>query len=422
MLRLQKIQGKISYDSETDTEAFSSQGFSSQSENETGSASQSSRRSKKDEKKRAGTLALEDTISLCYIAILLLRIPVTVADIYQWINDGKFLYYRASREVPLGMRERLPPGYQALLEPQDMLQSELLHRHILDTAVLFNNDFGMAMPPLNVSLVLYRWIQALMLPLEIFAATQRLARLLDVDLSTWIASKASRIIVLRYPEAQLMAVVIVATKLLYPLDDIERKAYQPTDLSSLALDWDAWAKLHKPESENPAERPRLSFYQAFEFSETDCLSTSDEKLDAYLDWYEDNVASEEVRERGRARNDAEFRRTLFQMFPTHCRQQKDKTKETSAAINRLHDAQGTLLQERAVQPQESKTVNRVGSFYRRYRTVEELSGPATILFEKAAGLAGISVESLVQAVFLTERKLQKYEDGLRKAAKAVEPG
>ena len=421
-LRLQKIQGKVSYDSETETEAFSSQGISSQSEKESASASQSSRRSKKDKRMRAGTPALVETVSLCYIAILLLRMPVTVADIHEWIGDGKFLYYRASREVPLGMRARLSPAYQAQFEPQDLLQPESLHRSILDMAVLFNKDFGMAIPPLNVSLVLYRWIQALMLPLEIFAATQRLARLLKVDLSTFIASKASKNIVLRYPEAQLMALVVVATKLLFPADDVERRAYEPTDLSSLSLHWDAWVKLHKPGSENPAEQPQLPFHQAFEFSESEALSTANERLDAYLDWYENNIANEEVRERGRARNDADFRRTLFQMFPTPARQSKVSNEEMSADGNRLLNAHGTLLRERVVQPQKSKNVHRIGTFYRRFRTVEELCGPATVLFERAAALAGLSVESMVQSVFLTERKLQRFEEGLRKAAKAVDPG
>ena len=368
---------------------------------------------------RTGTLALVETVSLCYIAILLLRMPVTVADIHEWVNDGKFLYYRASREIPLGMRERLPPGYQAQLEPQDLLQPESLHRSILDMAVVFNKDFGMAIPPLNVSLVLYRWIQALMLPLEIFAATQRLARLLEVDLSTFVASKASKNIVLRYPEAQLMALVVVATKLLFPVDDVERRAYEPTDLSSLSLHWDAWVNLHKPGSD---KQPQLPFHQAFEFSESDALSTANERLDAYLDWYEDNIANEEVRERGRARNDAEFRRTLFQMFPTPARQSKDSNEEMPVDAIRLLDAHGTLLRERVVQPHESKNVNRIGTFYRRFRTVEELSGPVTLLFERAAALAGLSVESMVQAVFLTERKLQNLEEGLRKTAKAVDPG
>lgn len=419
-LRLQKIQGKVSHEAETDTEGFSSQGFSSQSESETATASRTSRRSKTRNKVNESTPNLLDSLSLCYIAMLLIRITVTVADIHQWINGGEMPYYRASREVPAGMKERLPAEYQRLLEPQDLLPPERVHSNTLKMAVMFNGDFGMALPPLNVPLLLYRWIQSLVLPLEVFAGTQRLGKVLDLDMSSFIASKTHRIVVLRYQEAQLMALVVVATKLLFPLDDIERRVYQPTDLSSLALDWDAWSKLHNSGHENENDH-QLTFAQAFDFNESDCLSAADDKLDAYLDWYEDNIASEEIREHGRARQDADFRRTLFQMFPAPPRKPQTTPGASSAAPKsaweRLHETQRTLQRERVAQPGPSKNVNRIGSFYRRFRTVEELSGPAKLLFEKASALAGLSLQSMMQAVFSTEKRLEKVEEGLRKAEK-----
>ena len=39
-----------------------------------------------------------------------------------------------------------------------------------------------------------------------------------------------------------------------------------------------------------------------------------------------------------------------------------------------------------------------------------------MFFDKAAKLAGLSLEGIVQAVFLTERKLQKHEESLRRAS------
>jgi RNA polymerase I-specific transcription initiation factor RRN7 len=75
-----------------------------------------------------------------------------------------------------------------------------------------------------------------------------------------------------------------------------------------------------------------------------------------------------------------------------------------------------------VQPTELRNVNRVGSVYRRYRTVKELSGPVKLLFDKASALAGLSMENMVLAVFLTERKLQKFEEVLRKNAKTTGVG
>jgi RNA polymerase I-specific transcription initiation factor RRN7 len=291
---------------------------------------------------------------------------------------------------------------------------------------MLNKDFGMALPPLNVSLILYRWIRALFLPLEIFAASQRLIKLLDLDLSTFIASKGNKNVALRYQEVQLMALIIVATKILFPFDKIERRPYQPTDLSSLFLDWDAWSKLQAREANDPGTAKPLPFHEGFDFDESDCLSAADQRLDAYLDWYQDNIAREEIREHGRVKQDAEFRRTLFQMFPMPVHHPKDDRGtpiiESENTSGRLGESHERFYSERREHPTESRSVNRVGSLYRRYRTVEELSGPAKLLFEKSAALAGLSLENMVLAVFWTEKKLQKFEEGLRKNAKTFGAG
>lgn len=362
-----------------------------------------------------------ELLSICYMATLLLRIPMTVADVHKWVNDGRLLYYRASQEVPLGMRERLPPRYQLLLEPQDLLPPERLHKSILEILTMYNKEFGMAIPPINGPLVLYRWVRDLALPIEIFAACQRLGKILSIDDTFILKSKAGTNVVLRYPEPQLMALVVVATKLLFPFDDIERQCHTATDLSSLSLNWDAWTEMHKTE-EDSVDKPRLSFNQAFDFSEADCLTAADETLDAYLDWFGDNLASEDIREHGQAAQDADLRRKLFRMFPNESvRQAQGRTNssiggETSAKKPR--PGQGPLLREAVIHPSDIGNAYRVGSFYRRFRSVQDLSGPAQVLYEKAAALAGLSLESLVQAVFSSERKLEKKEEHIRKSRNA----
>lgn len=415
-LRLHRLQNKISYESETDTEGLSSQVFSSQSESESASASRSSRRRRNDIRPKEGTPSLLETLSLCYTGTLLLRIPVTVADMIGWVNNGDLLYYRAPRVVPLGMRERLPPRYQQMLEPQDLLSPETLHQGILDTLAMFVKDFGMALPPLNIPLILYRWIKDLALPLEVFAGTQRLARALNVS-GSFVPSEAVTNVVLRYPEAQLMALIVVATKLLFPIDNIQRSCRAATDLSALGLDWDQWLSLHN-EKDKQEKREQLTFEQAFNISESKCFDAADEKLDAYLDWYGNNIASEEVREHGRTAQDADLRKTLFNMFPIGSEQgsatvahstSEQTSPKVSTPVRRI------VLRERAVCSADSRDNRGMGSSYRRYRHVEELSGPSKLLFEKAALLAGLSLESMVQAVFLTERKVQKSEEALRKS-------
>ena len=418
-LRLQKLRVRVSYESDVETDTESARVFSSQSESEglSDSQSQSSRRSqKRNVKPGEETPSLSETLYLCYVGLLLLRIPVTVADISGWINQGDLTYYRASRSLPVEMRSRLPPKYQDLLEPRELLKPQSIHQGIVDTLKMYRVEFGMAIPPINTPLVLYRWIEGLALPLEVFAATQRLARILNFDGSfTAVGSK----VILRYPEARLMALVVVATKLIFPSDDIERGSKSATDLSALSIDWNEWMKAHEADGSRTATQERLSFESAFNFTESDCVEAADETLDAYLDWYGHNIATEEVRERGLAGKDADFRKALFGLFPLHSGHATKKSEVTSAADDesgrKIRYVQSTLLSNRVVSTTSyGGETSRPGSFYRRFRREEDLSGPVKFFFEKTAMLAGLPLDGMVRAVYSTEQRLQKHEEAMRK--------
>lgn len=420
-LRLQKVQTRIAYESETDTEAPSSQVFSSQSESEATSASRSTRRSRKQkERVHEGAPRLLETVALCYIGVLFLRIPVTIADMHRWVNDGQLLYYRTIREVPLGMRERLPPRYQAQLDPQDLLGASSLHEQALKLLKTFHADLGMSPPVLNLPLILYRWMRELMLPLEVYAGTKRLAQLLDINFEVSITAKAARLSAWQYPEARLMAVLIVATKLLFPFDDTERYTLSSNDLSTVSMDWHAWMKQTQRRRDSMPGGETLSFEEAFNFDDAGCRAASDDKLDAYLDWYEDNIATEDIRERGKASKDAELRRAMFAMFSTQDRSRRSIQGQSSAETYPSSDARlrkvQSKLRPRAVHDSRSSDVEAhpVGSKYRRFRDTSELSGVAKVSYEQAAERAGVSLEEMVQVTFAIERKMQKYEERLRK--------
>jgi RNA polymerase I-specific transcription initiation factor RRN7 len=163
-----------------------------------------------------------------------------------------------------------------------------------------------------------------------------------------------------------------------------------------------------------------------------------------MDWYQDNLASENIREHGRAGRDADFRRTLMRMFPTQSaprptvsstaadgeseskissvREGEDMSlaRQTSDTTQRLRRVQQALRPKKiAVSAVGDDGVRdevaRAGSCYRRHREAKELDGPVRLLYTKAAQLAGISLESMTKAVFLTERKLQMREERARKA-------
>ncbi|KAK4544621.1 hypothetical protein LTR36_004193 [Oleoguttula mirabilis] len=419
-LRLQKLQSRVSYDSETETEGHS-QLFSSQSEGET-SASETSHRSRRRSRARTdGSPNMLEMLCLCYTGVLLLREPVTVADMYAWVSNGELLYYRAAKEVPLGMRERLPATYQDLLEPQQLRRPQKLHDRILGLLVTLSSEFGMALPPINHPLILYRWVRELALPIEIFAATQRLARVLDLDFAFKLNGKhGSKDAVLRYPEARMMALIVVTTKLLFPVDIVKRYPSSASDMSALALDWAPWAEL-QPQTFGHQPTPRPDYQKMMDFSQADALQAADDQLDRYMDWFEQNVASEDIREHGKAGKEADFRRTLFQLFPAGNDRAQSTTEPLTATApdqaitDKLRESQGVLKSKRIIEhTTDAREVNRTGSFYQRYRSADDLEDPVKLLYERAAGLAGLSMESMVRAVFLIEGKMQRHEENSRK--------
>jgi RNA polymerase I-specific transcription initiation factor RRN7 len=442
-LRLRRLQGRVTYDSETDTEG-QSQVFSSQSEGES-AASQTTRGSRRrSQAKTDGAINLSETLVICYIGTLIMRVPFTVVDMISRVDNGELLYYKAAKEVPGNLRERLPGEFQVLLEPQTILRASSLHHRILELGALLNAEFGMVIPAANHPLILYRWMQALALPIEVYAATQRLARILDIDFTLQLGGKTSSSRVLRYPEVQLMSLLVVATKLFFPIDDIDRHPLSANDLSALQMDWPEWAAAQSSvqggndsEIQNSKDdtAPDLSFPEAFKISESDCLSMGDEELDRYMDWYQENLASESIREHGRAGRDADFRRTLMRMFPTQAPRPtvssagegKSKAKgagEDTSLARKASDTTQRLRQvQQALRPKKiavsrgdgQDEVARVGSFYGRHRETKDLDGPARLLYTKVAELAGMSLDSMTKAVFLMERKLQMREERARKA-------
>lgn len=430
-LRLQKLQNRATYDSATDTETQRTEMFSSQSEGEsgTGAMTPSSQRSSKTGRKKPAGPSLLDPICLQYIGSMLLKMPLTVADFCGWVNDGKLLYYRATKELPLSMRVHLPGHLQEQLEPQTIISPDTIHHNIKDTFFSLQADFGMKAPPVNGPLVLYRWIQELSLPLEIFIAAQRLGTLLDLDYSYNLDAKAGTNQSLRYPEIRLMALVVITTKLLFPFDDMRRYPESANDLNVLRMDWNLWAALQNNETTVSSDEPpsrKLTFTDAFSMTQPDSMNLCEDSLDEYLDWCEENIASEEMRDRGRAGRDADFRRALFEWFPSsapsrarHSPSRIEKGDDDGKiARHKILRIQQDLCLQRAVQGDGRDDIPRAGVAHIQYRSTAELEGTSKLFYRKAAFIAGTSLHGMVRAVFMLERLMMKHEKLLRKGEPA----
>jgi len=94
-LRIQGLQ------KDEERSAYGSTMFSSQSEGDatdtdaTGAKSMSSRRSRRSIVDKEKLPKLIETLGLCYLGMLLLRLPVSLGGIYQWAVKGEIVYTRA---------------------------------------------------------------------------------------------------------------------------------------------------------------------------------------------------------------------------------------------------------------------------------------------------------------------------------------
>lgn len=424
-LRLQTLQSRANHDSEGESE-HGSQLYSSQSE---GDATDTTTKSRARKSKTESMPQLVDALSLCYIGCLLLRLPTSVGDFHAWAASGELIFYRAVAALAQPMRQRLPFNYSQALDPQKVLRPSSLQKAILANIGAFRTSFGMLTPPVNHVLLLYRWVRDLALPLEIYAAVLRIASMLDVDFSYEAdpQRRGSKLVVLRLAEVKLMALVVIATKLLFPMDGVKRYPRRPTELSALAMDWAAWTAARKTFDDSVKDAEKLGYEDALRVSEHEVLEMSNDKLDDYMDWYGSTFTTEEVREAGRAGKDAEFRRAMFRLFPVgrpEKQNDEDESGEQDLDVtsrlreNRLKAVQAALKPLRVKQDddymREGETMYRPGSKYKRYRDVSEISGYAEDFYKEAARVCALSVEGLVQGVFSMEKRLEDWEETARK--------
>jgi RNA polymerase I-specific transcription initiation factor RRN7 len=114
---------------------------------------------------------------------------------------------------------------------------------------------------------------------DIYIAARRLAKLLKTDYS--FPSNLAKHSVTVYPESQIISLVVIATKLSQPFDEIVRAPESIADPSSLTIDWGDWIQAMK-------EAPKDGIRRGHEIKVTDddVFKMSDKKLDDYLDWYQ----------------------------------------------------------------------------------------------------------------------------------------
>ena len=83
------------------------------------------------------------------------------------------------------------------------------------------------------------------------------------------------------PETQIISLIIIATKLCQPFDDIVRVPENVTDPSGLRLDWEAWSEIMAEKAPEGLKRG-----QEINVTDDDIFKMNGKELDDYLDWYQ----------------------------------------------------------------------------------------------------------------------------------------
>jgi len=78
-----------------------------------------------------------------------------------------------------------------------------------------------------------------------------------------------------------MSLIVIATKLSHPFDDVERIPETDVDPTMVKIDWAIWRKIM-------AEAPTkgLKRGKEIEITDEDVMKMSGKQMDDYLDWYQ----------------------------------------------------------------------------------------------------------------------------------------
>ena len=248
---------------------------------------------------------------------------------------------------------------------------------------------------------------------DVFTAVRHMSSMLDIDFC--YPRHGSRQQRSYLPEIRLAALLIIAVKMYYPFDLLDRHPRSQLDIAVLNVDWDKWCELQKQHDMRLISKGQIGRGNEMLVNEQDIMNMSGEQLDEYLDWYEKMWISEDDGEHEKRG----LPKQLLDMFPTSRANaslavKADSDAETKAerylVDEKLRKVQNRLKLRLAISKEgegkNKEPLRRLGNFYKRYRKIEDLPPQAKTFHEAAASLVGVSLVTIFMAVQQMERKLQ----------------
>ncbi|KAI1028419.1 hypothetical protein LB503_002314 [Fusarium chuoi] len=307
-----------------------------------------------------------ETLALCYLGCLLLRIPTTIGELCAWANSRRMPYKRSYYDLPEEMQDRLPSAYtRALKLPlRSSLRGIDMHNAVLDLALSYHHNYGMASalktltPPVLTVLV-----ETLITARSILSV---------MKFSFQLPIEQSRRFHIDYPEILLMSAIVVAAKLCFPLGQHAPFLRAAGTEQSIRFDWKTWFKGAQElieASQTPGKEPSFNQVTADQVT-----SMTTEELDQYFA----HIASTIDR-----KNDSEITR----FFPSEKAPPPEAPPRQNTEQDNDHKMRKILVQAITVRGEEGSEQDGetlAEPSYEAFRSVKDLTETAQALY-KAAG-------------------------------------
>lgn len=350
---------------------------------------------------------LKQCLAIMHLAFQVLRLPFSLADLLHWAQSGDLLYQEAYHEVPKEMYSRLPSVYQEQFRPKVQLTDAQLLFEVTRLALGYNNDYGITFPPLNVPPILFRLIEELALPLEVYPAVRRLAVYAQFDFTYPTVDKA-KVTVFDFPEAQLAGLIAFVVKLFYPLDGVRINPAEDVSPAAAVIDWDKW-------EQTMSDADPLEYFEAMQMTDRDVIDLPDSKIDDYLDFFQEHFTMHDAQDKGQQ---ADFKKMMLELFPmpeqaeTKNGLSKDAAERKRQVVERMQVA---LTPNRVIPHDEARDLDeaiiRPGGHFVHIKNIRELTGRSKTFFTVLSRITGIPLKSLVNLMVRLEMHMRMIRKG-----------
>ncbi|KIL90626.1 hypothetical protein FAVG1_06360 [Fusarium avenaceum] len=338
-----------------------------------------------------------DTLALCYLGCLLLRVPTAVGELCLWANSGRIPYKRSYYDLPQEMQDRLPSAYtRALKYPlRSFLKGIDLHNAVLDLALSYHHNYEMIFPTINDTPILVHFVRQLALPVETLVTARGVLSMMKFSFQLPI--EQSRRFHVDYPEILLIAAVVVAAKLCFPLGRHSPLLQVTSTEHNIRFNWTKWHKGVQDlidASKAPGKEPSFD-----EVTTDQVASMTTEELDRYFAHITSTIDR---------RNDS----AITRFFPSEIAPRPEtppgesNEKDNDHKMRQILGQVITIAGEEESEP-ESEDVSEPN--YEAFRSVEDLTETAQALYRAAGHISGLSLDETVQAVYMLEQRILTWQ-------------